>query len=169
MARRAKTPEEKAEARARQKENLMDINVLNSSLTPEQRKENARKGGLASAEKKRSNRMMMDLARKMLEMPVSSIYTANKEIMRRFGIQEEDMTYAVAMLASMAVKGMSGDVNAAKFVRDTAGLDTLTILKEDQLEYMKENGQTINVNLDGEVTTKRRVQIYLPERDEDPE
>jgi len=164
-----RTPEEIAEARARQRANLLTAEEVNSRLTPEEMHEKMSMMGKASAEKKKKNRMMMELARKMLEMPVSNSYTANKEIMRRFGIQEEDMTYAVAMLASMAVKGMSGDVNAAKFVRDTAGLDTMTILKEDQLEYMKENGQTINVNLDGEVTTKRRVQIYLPERDEDPE
>ena len=73
------------------------------------------------------------------------------------------------MLATMAIKGMNGDVNAAKFVRDSAGLDTMTVLKEEQFEYMKENGQNINVNLDGELTTKSRVHIYLPERDEDPE
>ena len=158
-----RTPEEIADARARSKANLLTAEEVNSRLTPEEMHEKMSMMGKASAEKKKKNRMMMDLARKMLEMPVSNSYTANKEIMRRFGIQEEEMTYAVAMLASMAVKGMSGDVNAAKFVRDTAGMDTMTILKEDQLEYMKENGQTINVNLDGEVTTKSRVQIYLPE------
>jgi len=164
-----RTPEEIADARARSKANLLTAEEVNSRLTPEEMHEKMSMMGKASAEKRKKNRMMMDLARKMLEMPVSNSYTGNKEIMRRFGIPEEDMTYAVAMIASMAVKGMSGDVNAAKFVRDTAGLDSLTVLKEDQLEYMRENGQTINVNLDGEVTTKSRVQIYLPERDEEPE
>jgi len=163
MGRNNKTPEEKARNREKQKENLMDVNVLNSRLTPEQRREKASKAGKASVEKRRANRMMMDMARRILDMPVGEAYKGNKEIMRRFGIEENDMTYGLAMLATMAIKGMNGDVNAAKFIRDSAGLDSMTVLKEEQFEYMKENGQNINVNLDGELTTKSRVQIYLPE------
>lgn len=155
--------DEKAQKRKKQNENLMDVNILNSRLTPEERREKASKAGKASVEKRRANRMMMDMARKILEMPVGEAYKANKDIMRRFGIEESEMNYGIAMLATMALKGMNGDVNAAKFVRDSAGLDMLTVLKEEQLEYMRENGQNINVNLEGELSTKSRVQIYLPE------
>ena len=169
MGKSKKTPEEIEQGKAKRKENLMDINVLNSSKTPEERKEVARKAGKASVEKRRANRMMMEMARKILEMPVGDAYKANKDVMRRFGIEESEMNYGIAMLATMALKGMNGDVNAAKFVRDSAGMDMLTVLKEEQLEYMKENGQNINVNLEGELSTNSRVKIYLPERDDDPE
>lgn len=166
---REKSAEERELSKKRSKENLMPIAELNASLTPEQRKENASKAGKASAEKKRNNRMMMDIARKILEMPVSDNYKNLKAIMDRFGIPEDGMTYATAILTNMAVKAAAGDVNAAKYVRDSAGLDAFTVLKEEQFEYMKENGQSINVNLEGEISTKSRVNIYLPERDEDPE
>ena len=163
MARKAKAQEDEQKKERKQNGNLVDVNVFNSRRTQEERSAIASKAGKASGEKRRANRMMMDIARRILEMPVSDSYTANKDIMRRFGIEEKDMNYAVAMLATMAVKGISGDINAAKFVRDSAGLDAMTVLKEEQFEYMKENGQNINVSLDGELTTKSRVQIYLPE------
>lgn len=161
MKKKERTPEEKAELRAKQKENLMDVNVLNSSKTPEERKEVARKGGIASGEKRRANRMMMDLAKKILEMPVSDAYQNMKVIMARYGIPEDEMNYAAAIMANMAVKAVSGDVNAAKFVRDSAGFDSLTVLKEEQFEYMKENGTNLNVNLDGKL--EEDVHIYLPD------
>lgn len=126
-------------------------------------------GGKARWEKDRNDRMMIELTRKILDMPLSDSFKKQKGELRRYGIPEDEQSYAVSMLATIIAKAARGDVNAAKFVRDTAGLDPTTVLKEAQFEYMKENGQNINVNLDGELTTKSRVQIYLPERDEDPE
>ena len=161
--------EEKKKNREKQNANLLTPQEINSRLTPEQMKEKMSMMGKKSAEKKRANRMMIDIARKILEMPVSEQYTNVKSIMTRYGIPQEEMNYATAIMTNMIVKAMTGDANAAKFVRDSAGMDALTVLKEEQFEYMKENGTNINVSLDGEVTTKSRVQIYLPERDDDPE
>lgn len=169
MPRKKKTEEEKLAAIEKKKQNLMPVEVLNSIRTPEQRRADASKGGKKSVEVRRRNRMMMDMARKILEMPVGERYGNIKSMMQTFGIPEDDMNYGTAMLAVIAVKAMSGDINAAKYVRDSAGMDSMTVLKEEQFEWEKENGQKINVSLDGEVTTKSRVQIYLPERDEDPE
>ena len=164
-----KTPEERKRSREKSNANLMPIQEINSRLTPEERKAKAHRAGKASVEKRRQSRAMMDMARKILEMPVGEAYKQNRSIMERIGIPESDMNYANAMLAVIAVKAMSGDVNAAKYVRDSAGYDPMSVLKEEQFEYMKENGSSINVTLDGEVNTKSRVQIYLPERDADPE
>lgn len=161
--------EEKKKNREKQNANLLTPQEVNSRLTPEEMKAKMSMMGKKSAEKKRNNRMMMDLARKILNMPVAEQYQNVKGIMARYGIPEDEMTYAAAILTNMTVKAMSGDTKAAQYVRDSAGLDSLTVLKEEQFEYMKENGTNINVSLDGEVTTKSRVQIYLPERDEDPE
>ena len=171
MARKKKerTPEEIAKVRERQRANLLTAEEVNSRLTPEQMHEKMSMMGKASGAKKRENRMMMDFARKLLDMPVSENQPQLRITLAKLGISESEMSYNAAMIAIMLGKAMNGDVNAAKFVRDSAGVDSFTVLKEEQLEYMKENGQTINVNLDGELTTKSRVQIYLPERDEDPE
>ena len=155
--------------REKQNANLLTPDQLNARFTPEERRENASKAGKASAKKKRENRMMIDLARKMLEMPVGEAYKNQKAIMERFGVPENEQTYAAAILTTMMVKAFAGDANAAKYVRDSAGLDALTALREEQFEYEKENGKNINVNLEGELKTQSRVQIYLPERDDDPE
>jgi len=161
--------EEKKKRRQKKLDNLMSVEDINARRTPEERKKAASKAGKRSVEVRRQNKVMMDMARKILNLPVGESYANVKSVMARFGISEKDMNYASALLAVMAVKGISGDIMAAKFVRDSAGYDPQTILKEEQLEYMKENGQNINITMDGELTTKSRVQIYLPERDEDPE
>ena len=163
------TPEEKAKNRQRSNDNLMSVEDINARRTPEERKAAASKAGKKSGEVRKKNRMMMDMARKILEMPVSENYANVKAAMTRFGISEEDMTYANAVLSVMATKAMAGDVKAAQYVRDSAGLDPMAVMREEQFEYMKENGQNINVNLNGEIETRSRVQIYLPERDADPE
>lgn len=149
--------------------NLLKPEEVNSRLTPEQRREKASKAGKKAAENKRKSRMLMDMARKILEMPVGDSYANVKTIMERFGIEPDDMNYGNAMLSVLAVKAMSGDTNAYKYVRDTAGMDANTVLREEQFEWEKEHGQNVNVNLDGEITTRARVQIYLPERDPEPE
>ena len=122
----------------RSKENLLTTAELNARFTPEERRDNASKAGKASVEKKRKNREMMD-----------------------------DMNYETAIITKMVTKAMDGDLNAAKFVRDTAGFDPLIVMKEEQLDHMAENGANVNVNLEGK--TQNRVLIYLPARDADPE
>ena len=164
-----KTPEEKALARERQLANLISTEEINSRLTPEEMHEKMSMMGKASAAKKRESRMMMEFARKLLNMPISDNQPQLKIVLSKLGIPEGEMNYNAALVAMMLGKAMNGDINAAKFVRDSAGVDAFTVLKEEQLEYMKENGQNVNVTLDGELTTKSRVQIYLPERDPDPE
>ena len=72
--------------------------------------------------------------------------------MQALGFADEDMIYSNAILAAMLVKASNGDVNAAKFVRDTAG-------------FVPEESVSVNA----EVSEKSDVQIYLPELEKDDE
>ena len=150
----------------RSKENLLTAAELNARFTPEERRDNASKAGKASVEKKRKNREMMDIARRILAMPLGEEQQNAKAIMLNFGLEDSDMNYETAIITKMVTKAMDGDLNAAKFVRDTAGFDPLIVMKEEQLDHMAENGANVNVNLEGK--TQNRVLIYLPVRDADP-
>lgn len=161
--------EKQKKVKSKKEDNLIRPEELNARLTPEERRENASKAGKASAEKRKENRKLMELTRKILDMPVADSYQNTKMIMQRLGITADDMNYASAIMATMIVKAVGGDANAARYVRDSAGYDSMTVLKEEQFEYTKENGTNINVSVDGELSTRSRVQIYLPERDDDPE
>ena len=150
-------------------ENLVTPDEINARLTPEERKENASKAGKASVEKRRKNRLMMDMARRILAMPLGEEQPDARAIMEKLGIESGDMNYGTAIIAAMVSKAIDGDLNAAKFVRDTAGFDPLIVLKEEQFNHMVESGANVNINLEGKANTSNRVLIYLPERDADPE
>ncbi len=110
---------------------------------------------------------MMDIARRILAMPLGEEQQDAKAIMLKFGLEDSDMNYETAIITKMVTKAMDGDLYAAKFVRDTAGFDPLIVMKEEQLDHMAENGANVNVNLEGK--TQNRVLIYLPARYADPE
>ena len=63
---RERTEEERQAARERMKANLMPVDELNASMTPEQRRENARKAGLASAEARKRRKTAQEIYAYML-------------------------------------------------------------------------------------------------------
>ena len=156
-----KNDELKRKNREKQNANLLKPEEVNSRLTPEQMKEKMSMMGKISGEKRRKNRMMMDIATKILDMPLSDSYKNVHEILDRMGLPEDERNMAAAMIAMQAVRAATGDREAAKFVRDTAGMDSMMVLKEEQFEYTKENGTNLNVNLEGKL--EEDVHIYLPD------
>ena len=95
--------------------------VPNEARTPEERQENARKAGKASGEARRRKRDMREAANQLLNMQVSPVQMKVRAAMGALGIEKDDQNYNMAVLAVMALQAMSGNVNAAKFIRDTAG------------------------------------------------
>lgn len=118
--------------------------------TPEEVREITAKGGRAAAEVKRKKRDMRLLAEALLNASVDESQKAIRKQMAALGIDSEDMVYANAVLTAMLVKATNGDVNAAKFVRDTAGF-----VPEEK------------VSVDAAVSEKSDVLIYLPELEKD--
>lgn len=118
--------------------------------TPEERRRIASMGGKAAAVKTKRNRDLKKLAQDFLNMDVAASQATIRKKMEALGLAEDDMFYANAILAAMIVRASNGDVNAAKFVRDTAGFNP-----EEK------------VNLNAEVSEKSDVLIYLPEIEKD--
>lgn len=93
-----------------------------SLMTPEQRRENGRKGGIASGEAKRKKRAMRETLDVLLAMPMKSGKFADIESVKNFAaLKGKNINVQEAMVISMLQRAMKGDVKAAEWIRDTAG------------------------------------------------
>ena len=119
-----------------------------SKLTPEQRTEQCRKAGIAGREARRKYKSQRELLSLILSSPVGDREKAKK--LEEAGFPA---TYGGAMAFAATAKAVEGDIEAARFVRDTVGekptesyqmsvtdkpvksLD-LTQLTDDELEAM---------------------------------
>jgi hypothetical protein len=93
-----------------------------ANMTPEQRRENGRKGGIASGEAKRKKKAMRDRLEILLELPMRAGKGADLEAIKNFAaLKGKNITVQDAMMIAQIQKALKGDTNAAAFVRDTAG------------------------------------------------
>lgn len=93
-----------------------------SNMTPEQRKENGRKGGIASGEAKRKKKAMRERLEILLDLPLKSGRETDLETIKNFAaLKGKNITVQDAMMIAQIQKALKGDTTAAAFVRDTAG------------------------------------------------
>ena len=93
-----------------------------SLMTPEQRRENGRKGGIASGEAKRKKKAIRETLDVLLAMPIKSGKYADIEAVKNFAaLKGKNINVQEAMVVSMLQRAMKGDVKAAEWIRDTAG------------------------------------------------
>lgn len=118
-------------------ENLIPMNRRTKS---EQRKI-ATAGGKASGAARRKKRDMRKAAEMLLNMPVSNKQSTMKATLTALGIDEEDMDYSMGVMAAMLVQAANGNVNAAKFLRDTAGQNPTQHLQRKEFCIPEETGQ----------------------------
>jgi len=119
--------------------------------TSEQARKNGAKGGKASAEARKRKKTMME----MLDVLLTAENTdpALGKSLKKLGFTETDNIHMAKIVTAVMRKAEDGDLKAIEMISKMLYGDT----------------QNINVNLDGEMSVKPRVQIYLPERDPDPE
>nr|DAX94034.1 MAG TPA: hypothetical protein [Caudoviricetes sp.] len=110
-------------------------------------KEAGRRGGVASGEARRRKRDMKNAAKLLLNMPVVGENTVkNLEMM---GFESRDMTNQMALMVRVFQKAMqTGDIRAAEFLRDTAGYNPETQLKERQFKYEKDKAMGMNQEIE---------------------
>jgi len=79
--------------------------------------------------------MQREALRVLSDMPV-----ADKELRRKMellGVPEEDITYRTAVVVAMLMQAMKGNVNAARFLRDTAGESPDDQIRREELKLSK--------------------------------
>lgn len=95
--------------------------VRNEDRTPEERRANARKAGIASGKARRERKNMQELARIVLDMPYECGEVEEIEGLDFDGSLDANLTVGQRALLAVAKKAMRGDAGALAFLRDTAG------------------------------------------------
>lgn len=95
--------------------------IPNDQRTPEERRENAQKAGIASGVSRRRKRSLKEAADLYLSLPVKDKRTLNK-IVRR-GVDPEDIDNQMAMIIGLTIAATAGDAKAAKIIVDLLGDD----------------------------------------------
>ena len=88
-------------------------------LTPEERQKNARNAGIASGEARRRRRTLREAAQVLLSAKLVFGEADDAELLKALGV--DDPTNADGMMLVALKKAARGDIEAARFVRDTGG------------------------------------------------
>ena len=92
------------------------------NMTPEERREAGRKGGIASGEAKRRKKAMRERLEVLLELPIKSGKKADLESIKNLtALKGANITVQDAVMLAQIQKALKGDTSAAIFVRDTVG------------------------------------------------
>lgn len=103
-----------------------------SKMTPEERREAGRKGGIASGEAKRAKKAMRERLEILLDMKLKSGKGIDIESIQSFAeLKGKNITVQDALMIAQIQKALKGDTNAAAFVRDTAGQNPTQKIETD--------------------------------------
>lgn len=112
-------------------QNLIPFN----KRTESEQREQARKGGQKSGEVRRQKKAMKETMKMLLslEMPESE----GKEKLRELGIEDKDLTVQTQIAIQQVNKAINGNLDSAKFVRDTSGEYIGAEEEKEELEHYK--------------------------------
>lgn len=112
-----------------------------ANMTPEERKANGRKGGLASVKKRREKKAMKENLEALLSMSLKSGKLADVETIKNFAaLNGKNVSVQDAILIKQIQKAMKGDTRAAEFIRDLSGNKPGSSLD------IKSNGQIVIID-----------------------
>lgn len=91
-------------------------------MTPEQRAECGRKGGIAKREAVRRRKELKETLNLLLELPVKDGKKTDVEKIKAFAeLKGKNITVDQAMMVCLIQKALKGDLSAIAMVRDTIG------------------------------------------------
>ena len=95
---------------------------LNPVKTKSEARSRGRNGGIASGKARREKKAMKETLEALLSMPMKSGKAADIETIKNFAaLKGKTITGQEAMMIAMIQKALKGNVNAAEWIRDTAG------------------------------------------------
>ena len=100
-------------------ENLMPIELVNASKTPEERKQAAAKAGRRSGEVKRQRKVLKELFESLLKTSITD--EAMKKELKDNGFKDEEQNYNTLLGVSMLTEAIKGNTKAFELIRDTIG------------------------------------------------
>ncbi len=91
-------------------------------FTPEELRENGRKGGIASGIAKRRKAEMKKTLELLLNMPLQNKKCHDIEDIQSFAqLKGKNVTVEAAIMIKQVQRALAGDLPSAEFVRDTSG------------------------------------------------
>lgn len=96
-------------------QNLIPFN----KRTKSEARESAKKGGQKSGEVRRQRKAMKDTMKMLLDLKLPE--SDGKEQLKLMGIEEDELNIQTAILTNQVQKALEGNLESAKFVRDTVG------------------------------------------------
>ena len=99
--------------------NLMPIELVNASKTPEERKQAAAKAGRRSGEVKRQRKVLKELFESLLKTSITD--EAMKKELKDNGFKDEEQNYNTLLGVSMLTEAIKGNTKAFELIRDTIG------------------------------------------------
>lgn len=125
------------------KEHLVSI----GDRTTDEQQEICSKGGKASGEARRRKRTLQSAAQMILSLKVTDTDTI--EELKKHGIDvPEDMTLREALMAVQIARAKEGDLQAAKFVRDTVGESPQWLAYRERTATMQQAHDTVTALVD---------------------
>ena len=93
-----------------------------AKMTPEQRREYGRKGGLKKGENYKRRKELRETLDVLLDMPLRTGRTTSVEKVQAFAnLKGKNITVDQAMMVCLIQKALKGDLNAIAMIRDTIG------------------------------------------------
>lgn len=121
--------------------NEENLKPFTSDQSREEAKKNGSKGGKASGKARRRKKAMRQAASALLNMDISGAkgdaINVVRQRLRQFGLDENEATFQDAMLVSVMIKALKGDVQATAFLRDTAGESPALGMRKEELKLRK--------------------------------
>lgn len=96
-------------------QNLIPINQRPKS----EQREYQKKGGKKSGEVRRQRKAMKDTMKMLLNLDLPE--SEGKEKLKKLGIKEDELNVQTAILTNQVQRALKGDLDSAKFCRDTSG------------------------------------------------
>lgn len=116
-------------------QNLIPIEQVNSRRTREEHSEDSAKGGRKSGEVRRKNKSMKESMKMLLNLNLPE--SEGKEQLKILGIENEDLTVQTGILVGQVKKALEGNLDSAKFVRDTSGEYIGAEEEKEEVEHYK--------------------------------
>lgn len=93
--------------------------IPNSERSPEEVRENGRKGGIASGKARRKKKLIKEQLELLLSLPLKDENAKRK--LEQIGIDADNLDNQMAMVISIWNKALKGDVQAFNTIRDSVG------------------------------------------------
>ena len=99
--------------------NEQNLIPFTSNQNREEAKKNGSKGGKRSGEVRRQKKAMKETMKMLLSLDMPEC--DGKKELKQLGLEDEDLTLQTGILINQVKKALAGNLDSAKFVRDTSG------------------------------------------------